>query len=61
MWRKLIGFLHSDRGGISTYVAQAVMIMAVLSAALLIIAATNNLGRFMIDRVQNFMTHAAPK
>ena len=61
MIAKLIGFLRRNRGGIATYVAQAVLVVAVLSAAVLIVAATNNLGRYMIDRVQNFMTQATPR
>ncbi|HWI63700.1 MAG TPA: hypothetical protein VNT75_17840 [Symbiobacteriaceae bacterium] len=58
MVRRLVGLMRSEKGGIATYVAQAVMILAVLSVAMLVIAATSNLGRFIVDRVYNFMTHA---
>lgn len=58
MIRKLARRLDREDGGIATYVAQAVMILAVLSVAFLIIAASSNLGRFVVDRIYNFMTHA---
>ena len=58
MVRRLVELMRSEKGGIATYVAQAVMILAVLSVAMLVIAATSNLGRFIVDRVYNFMTHA---
>lgn len=56
--RKLAERFRSEKGGIATYVAQAVMILAVLSVAMLVIAATSNLGKFVVDRVYNFMSHA---
>lgn len=58
MLRRVAKFLRREKGGIATYVAQSVMILAVLAVAFLVIAATNNLGRFIIDRIQNFMSHA---
>jgi hypothetical protein len=56
--RKWCACRKRDEGGISTYVAQAVMVLAVLSVAFLIMAATSNLGRFVVDRIYNFMSHA---
>lgn len=56
MLRKLRLALRPDEGGIATYVAQAVMILAVLAAAVLIVAATSNLGRFIVDRIYNFIS-----
>lgn len=58
MVRRLAELVRNEKGGIATYVAQAVMILAVLSVAMLVIAATSNLGRFIVDRVYNFMSHA---
>lgn len=58
MRRELMRLLRREEGGVATYVAQAVMVLAVLSVAFLIIAATSNLGRFLVDRIYNFMTHA---
>lgn len=58
MLKGLAKLLKREDGGIATYVAQAVMILAVLSVAFLIIAATSNLGRFVVDRIYNFMSHA---
>ena len=50
--------LRREEGGIATYVASAVMILSVLGIAFLLVAATNNLGRFMTDRIYNFIQHA---
>ena len=62
MVRRLTEQLRGEKGGIATYVAQAVMILAVLSVALLIIGATTSLGKFIVDRVYNFMSHVpAPR
>jgi hypothetical protein len=47
--------LRSERGGIATYVANAVMILAVVSIAFIIIAATTNLGTFITDQIYSFM------
>jgi len=58
MVRRFTSMLRREEGGISTYVASAVMIMAVLGVALLIVAASSNMGRFIVDRIYNFMTHA---
>lgn len=58
MVRRFTSMLHREEGGIATYVASAVMIMAVLGVAFLVIAASSNLGRFIVDRIYNFMTHA---
>ena len=54
----LVRFLRQEHGGIATYVAQAVMVLAVLGVSVLIIAATSNLGRFMVDRIYSFMAGA---
>lgn len=56
---KVTRLLRREEGGIATYVASAVMVLAVLGIAFLIIAATNNLGKFMTDRIYNFI-HNAP-
>lgn len=58
MMRRVALWLRREDGGVSTYVAQAVMVMAVLGVAFLLIAASSNLGRFIVDRIYNFMTHA---
>jgi len=58
MIRRLTRHLGREDGGIATYVAQAVMILAVLGVAFLVIAASSNLGRFVVDRIYNFMSHA---
>lgn len=58
MVRRCNELMRNDKGGIATYVAQAVMILAVLSVAMLIIAATSSLGKNIVDRVYHFMTHA---
>ncbi|HLO04381.1 MAG TPA: hypothetical protein VK191_14810 [Symbiobacteriaceae bacterium] len=50
--------LRSERGGIATYVANAVMILAVVSIAFIIIAATTNLGTFITDQIYAFMDGA---
>jgi hypothetical protein len=55
MLRKLAGFFRREEGGIATYVAQAVMILAVMSIAFVIIAATSNLGKFISDRIFEFL------
>jgi hypothetical protein len=47
--------LRSERGGIATYVANAVMILAVVSVAFVIIAATTNLGTFITDKIYEFI------
>ncbi|HYG56719.1 MAG TPA: hypothetical protein VD902_01435 [Symbiobacteriaceae bacterium] len=57
MMKRLTGLLRSEAGGIATYVAQAVMVLAVLSVSILIIASTNSLGRFLVERIKDFMTH----
>lgn len=51
--------LRSERGGIATYVANAVMILAVVSIAFVVIAATTNLGTFISDQVYSFMDTAS--
>lgn len=56
MLRTLARFLRREDGGVATYVAQAVMILAVLSIAMLIIAATSNLGHFISDRIFEFLS-----
>jgi hypothetical protein len=58
MWRKVLGILRREEGGISTYVAQAVMVLAVLGVAILIISTTNELGEFVVSRIQDFMDMA---
>jgi hypothetical protein len=58
MVQRFTSMLRREEGGIATYVASAVMIMAVLGVAFLIIAASSNMGRFIVDRIYNFMTHA---
>lgn len=58
MLRRVALQLRREDGGVATYVAQAVMVVAVLGVAFLVMAATSNLGRFMVDRIYNFMTHA---
>lgn len=58
MLRRFAELLRRDDGGIATYVAQAVMVVSVLGVALLVIAMSSNLGRFIVDRVYSFMTHA---
>ena len=58
MLRRFAPLLRREDGGVATYVAQAVMVLAVLGVAFLVIAATSNLGRFVVDRIYNFMTHA---
>lgn len=50
--------LRSERGGIATYVANAVMILAVVSIAFIIIAATTELGTFITDQIYSFMDGA---
>lgn len=58
MVRRLAKLLRSEKGGIATYVAQAVMILAVLGVAMLVIGATSSLGRFIVERVYSFMSNA---
>lgn len=58
MMRRVALWLRREDGGVSTYVAQGVMVLAVLGVAFLLIAASSNLGRFIVDRIYNFMTHA---
>ncbi len=58
MSRRYAELLRREDGGVATYVAQAVMVLSVLGVAFLVIAASSNLGRFIVDRVYNFMTHA---
>ncbi len=58
MLRKMTGMLRREEGGISTYVAHSVMVLAVLGVAVLIISATSNLGRFIVDRIYEFMSLA---
>ncbi|MGE5673468.1 MAG: hypothetical protein ACM3XM_06225 [Mycobacterium leprae] len=59
MFRRLVLFLRANEGGIATYVAQAVMILAVLSVAFLIVGATSNLGHFLVERIYDFIENAA--
>jgi hypothetical protein len=51
----MLRHLRSERGGIATYVANAVMILAVVSVAFVIIAATTNLGTFITDKIYEFI------
>lgn len=58
MLKRFVGLLHREEGGISTYVAQAVLVLAVLSVGVLIMAATSNVGTFMSDRIHQFLANS---
>jgi predicted DCC family thiol-disulfide oxidoreductase YuxK len=55
MCKRFLGLLRREEGGIATYVAQAVLVLAVLSVGVLIIAATSNVGTFISDRIHGFI------
>jgi hypothetical protein len=60
MVRKILGFLLRQEGGIATYVAQAVMILAVLSVGAMIIGATTSVGTFISDQLRSFLMANRP-
>jgi hypothetical protein len=58
MMKQMVQLLRREEGGIATYVANAVMVLAVLGVAVAILAATSNLGKFMGDRIFQFISSA---
>ncbi len=58
MREKLARFLRREQGGIAVYVAEAVLLVAVVVAGILVIAATKELGNFMSTTVQKVIAWA---